>query len=199
MSISRLSAHCQSDSIAARQAVPKHCPLHNRVEFPILYPYPSDFPVSAERYIMIFQPGYQGSYFLVCPRPGGPSPEILKHLSNILMTGIYYKSIDTVKIKPISLHGNNTKSFFRYKSFADSGAPGVIFVRTVRGFTEQHIMCLTDSINKRFKVLRMIQRVSLFLVLVGSEQPKIRKFFLLHFFLFSDYILKKVKTVVMKK
>jgi hypothetical protein len=37
MSISRLSTHCQSDSIAARQAVPKHCPLHNRVEFTILF------------------------------------------------------------------------------------------------------------------------------------------------------------------
>jgi hypothetical protein len=36
MSISRLWEDCQSDSIAARQAVLKHCPLHNRVEFPIL-------------------------------------------------------------------------------------------------------------------------------------------------------------------
>jgi hypothetical protein len=36
MSISHLSADCQSASIAARQVEPKHCPLPNHVGFPIL-------------------------------------------------------------------------------------------------------------------------------------------------------------------
>jgi hypothetical protein len=61
--------------------------------------------------------------------------------------------VDAVGIRPIGLGGNRHESLFGNELLRDLGTFPIKFTGTVRGFAEQHQLCVADEVEEIIVVM----------------------------------------------